>query len=44
VVDGPIFKKRLEIVKSEKITRGEHHFLEILETELKDKQLAGRQA
>lgn len=37
VVDGPIFKKRLEIVKSEKVTRGEHHFLEILETEIKPK-------
>jgi diphthine-ammonia ligase len=42
VVDGPIFKKRLEIIKSEKISRGEHHFLEILETGLKDKQPAGR--
>jgi uncharacterized protein (TIGR00290 family) len=42
VVDGPIFKKRLEIVKSEKITRGEHHFLEILETGLKAKKPAGR--
>ena len=42
VVDGPLFKKRLEIIKSEKITRGEHHFLEILETELKAKKLAGR--
>jgi diphthine-ammonia ligase len=37
VVDGPIFNKRLAIVKSEKITRGEHHFLEILETRLKAK-------
>ena len=37
VIDGPLFKKRLEIVKSEKVTRGEHHFLEILETELKTK-------
>jgi diphthine-ammonia ligase len=38
VVDGPLFKKRLEIIKSEKVTKGEHHFLEILETELKDKK------
>jgi diphthine-ammonia ligase len=38
VVDGPIFKKRLEITKSEKITRGEYHFLEILETGLKSKK------
>jgi diphthine-ammonia ligase len=37
VVDGPIFNKRLEIVRSEKITRGEHHFLEIMETRLKAK-------
>ena len=37
VVDGPIFKKRLEIVQSEIVTRGEHHFLEILETRLKSK-------
>jgi diphthine-ammonia ligase len=42
VVDGPLFKKRLEIIKSEKVTRGEHHFLEILETELKAKKPAGR--
>jgi diphthine-ammonia ligase len=42
VVDGPIFKKRLEIVKSEKITRGEYHFLEILETRLKAKKSVGR--
>jgi diphthine-ammonia ligase len=42
VVDGPIFEKRLEIIKSEKITRGEHHFLEILEIGLKDKRPAGR--
>jgi diphthine-ammonia ligase len=42
VVDGPLFKKRLEITKSEKVTRGEHHFLEIAGTELKTKQPAGR--
>ncbi len=42
VVDGPIFKKRLEITKSEKVTRGEHNFLEILELELKDKKSKGR--
>lgn len=42
VVDGPIFKKRLEIIKSEVITRGEHHFLEILETRLKTKKPSGR--
>jgi len=42
VVDGPIFRKRLEIVKSEIITRGEHHFLEILETRLKSKKPARR--
>ncbi len=37
VIDGPIFKKRLAIAKSEKVTRGEHHFLEILEMETLDK-------
>jgi len=34
VIDGPIFKKRLEIIESEKVSRGEHHFLEILKTKL----------
>lgn len=42
VVDGPIFKKRLEITKSEKVTRGEHHFLEITGIELRTKKPAGR--
>ncbi|MFA5309122.1 MAG: diphthine--ammonia ligase [Dehalococcoidales bacterium] len=42
VVDGPIFGKRLEIAESEKVSRGDHHFLEILKTGLKDKQPAGR--
>ena len=42
VIDGPLFKKRLEITKSEKVTRGDHHFLEILQTELKIKKPAGR--
>ena len=37
VLDGPIFKKRLVITGSEKVTRGEHHFLEITGTELKTK-------
>ena len=37
VIDGPLFKKRLEITKSETVSRGEHHFLEILESELKPK-------
>jgi diphthine-ammonia ligase len=37
VTDGPIFKKRLVISKSEIVTRKEHHFLEIFETELKSK-------
>jgi diphthine-ammonia ligase len=41
VVDGPIFKNRLEIMKSQKITRGEYHFLEILETGLKAKNPEG---
>lgn len=37
VIDGPIFKKQLVIKESEKVTRGDHHFLEILKTELKAK-------
>ena len=40
VIDGPIFKKRLEITDSEKVTRGDHHFLEISGMELKAKQPA----
>jgi diphthine-ammonia ligase len=42
VIDGPIFKKRLEITESQKVTRGDHHFLEILGTKLKTKQTAGK--
>jgi uncharacterized protein (TIGR00290 family) len=42
VIDGPIFRKRLEITESHKVTRGEHHFLEILGTELKAKQTLER--
>ena len=42
VIDGPLFQKRLEITKSEKVTRGDHHFLEILKIELKAKEPAGR--
>jgi diphthine-ammonia ligase len=38
VIDGPVFKKRLEIRASRKVTRDGHHFLEILGTELKAKQ------
>jgi uncharacterized protein (TIGR00290 family) len=29
VVDGPIFKKRLVILETKKVSRGEHHYLEI---------------
>jgi diphthine-ammonia ligase len=42
VIDGPIFKKRLEITSSCRVTRGDHHFLEIAGMELRDKQPAGR--
>lgn len=38
VVDGPLFRKRLEIAASRKAFRDEHWFLEILSTELKGKQ------
>ena len=42
VIDGPLFQKRLEIAASEKVSRGDHHFLEILKLELKAKQPVGR--
>ena len=42
VVDGPLFQKRLEIIETENVTRGDHHFLEILKTELIAKQPVGR--
>jgi len=42
VIDGPLFQKRLEITESEKVTRGDNHFLEILKMELKAKEPAGR--
>jgi diphthine-ammonia ligase len=38
VVDGPLFRKQLEIIKSEKVTRGDYLFLEILEMKLKAKK------
>jgi uncharacterized protein (TIGR00290 family) len=34
VISGPIFKKKINILKSEKITRDEHCFLDMLECEL----------
>jgi len=37
VIDGPLFQKRLAITESEKVTRGDIHFLEVLRTELRDK-------
>lgn len=37
VLDGPIFKQRLVITEARKVLRDEHHFLEILNVELKDK-------
>lgn len=37
VVSGPIFKKRINILKSEKITRDRHCFLDILECEFTEK-------
>jgi len=40
VLDGPLFKKRLEIIESRKETRGDHHFLEILGVEIKNKETA----
>ena len=37
VIDGPLFKKRLEILESKKVLRNERWFLEISGTELRDK-------
>jgi diphthine-ammonia ligase len=37
VINGPIFRQRLEITKTEKVTRGDHHFLEITGLKLKAK-------
>jgi uncharacterized protein (TIGR00290 family) len=37
VIDGPIFKKRLEILETRKTTRDGIHFLEILNLDIKDK-------
>jgi len=37
VIDGPVFRQRLEITKTEKVTRGEHYFLEITGLKLKAK-------
>ncbi|MBU4014447.1 MAG: diphthine--ammonia ligase [Proteobacteria bacterium] len=37
VVSGPIFKKRINILKSKKIIRDQHCFLDILECELAEK-------
>jgi uncharacterized protein (TIGR00290 family) len=42
VVDGPTFQKRLEIVRSEIVSRGEHHFLEILETKFAARNTGGK--
>jgi diphthine-ammonia ligase len=40
VIDGPFFKQRLVITGSEKVTRGDHHFLEITGTRLDSKHVA----
>lgn len=37
VIDGPLFKKRIEIMATEKVLRNEHWFLEILNTDLRAK-------
>ncbi|MBU2621800.1 MAG: ATPase, partial [Proteobacteria bacterium] len=34
VVSGPIFKKRINIIRADKITRDQHQFLDISECEL----------
>ena len=42
VVDGPVFEQRLEITESQKILKDNIWFLNVLNTELKEKQPAGR--
>jgi len=37
VIDGPLFKKRMEILKTRKVFRDAHWFLDILDTELRAK-------
>ena len=37
VIDGPLFKKRMEILKTRKVFRDPHWFLDILDTELRTK-------
>ena len=37
VTDGPLFKRRIEILETKKIFRDEHWFLEILDTDLRAK-------
>ena len=37
VVDGPLFRQRVEVPEAKKVLRDEHWFLEILEAELRDK-------
>jgi len=37
VTDGPLFKKRVEIMETRKVFRDEHWFLEILAMDLRDK-------
>ena len=37
VIDGPLFRKRLEISKTRKVLREGHWFLEVLNAELEDK-------
>jgi diphthine-ammonia ligase len=39
VIDGPVFRKRLEITASEKVSRGDHHFLEIKGLKLREKAM-----
>jgi diphthine-ammonia ligase len=37
VLDGPLFKKRIELLETNRVQRDEHWFLEILNTELRAK-------
>jgi uncharacterized protein (TIGR00290 family) len=41
VIDGPLFKKRLEITESEKVIRKDIRFLEITGTALRDRIVSG---
>lgn len=38
VIDGPLFKQKIELLETDRIKRGEHWFLEITDLRLRDKK------